>query len=153
MEHAACKRHRGSRYINGLSPRKGNWHETIKKWQVVSHRFQFVVCLFGRSTTWTLSLYLDDPPTTKGKGARAFSVLSRIVSRRRVLVSVNVQLKYNKIVTCKLPHRAAQRRQPNPNFPFNRCSFSPPSAPTTFSSFQLINSYIHIRSPSLSPMI
>lgn len=138
LQATSCPRH-----INGLSPRKGNVARD-HHWQVVSQRLQFVVCLVDRRLGLCLSAW-----TT----AHAFSVLSRIVSRRRVLVSINVQLKYNNIVTCKLPHRAAQRRQPDPNLPFNRYSSSPPSAPTTVSSFHFISSYIHIRSPSLSPMI
>lgn len=49
------------------------------------------------------------------------SVLSRIVSHRRVLLSINVQLEYNNVVTCTLPHRAQRNDVPHP---FNRCSSS-----------------------------
>lgn len=79
----------------------------------------FVVCLVDRR----LSLYLDDPPAP---AARAFSVSSRTVSCCRVLVSINVQLKYNNIVTCTLPPSSATTTT---RPPFNLCSSSPPSAP------------------------
>jgi len=95
--------------------------------------------LFGRSTLSCPSCCVPACAVDEWTDRRAcFSVLSRIVSHRRVLVSIDVQLRYNNIVTCKLPRRA--QRRPS----------SPPSAPTTVCSFQFISSYIHLRSPSVS---
>ena len=81
----------------GLLTRKGNLlatNENGKKWQVVAQRFRLVVCLFGRSTTQSLS---GRPTSTSD--ARVFGLVShRLLSSRTRLNQRPAQIQQHRHV-------------------------------------------------------
>ena len=81
LEHAACTRQVHQRIVTLKRKFARDHHEMARIWQVVSQRFQFVVCLVDRRLGLCHSILSGQP--TKGKGARVFGLVSHRLSSSR----------------------------------------------------------------------